>query len=97
MRALGIPNTKEFYEVTRIADAQALWETLRARRAGVIGGGGGGASGGGVGGGGGGATAAAVRATNAAIAADEVEEVEDEEGNVYDRRTYEDLKKQGIL
>ena len=36
-------------------------------------------------------------ATNAAVAADEVEEVEDEEGNVYDRRTYEDLKQQGVL
>jgi len=98
MRALGIPNTKEFYEVTRIADAQALWETLRARRAG--GGGSGGA--GGVGGAGvkasGGATAVSHRAaTNAAVAADEVEEVEDEEGNVYDRRTYEDLKRQGVL
>ena len=93
MRALGIPNTKEFYEVTRIADAQALWETLRARRAG------GGKASGGVGGVGSATAAAAVslRATNAAVAADEVEEVEDEEGNVYDRRTYEDLKKQGIL
>ena len=97
MRALGIPNTKEFYEVTRIADAQALWETLRARRAG--GGGGGGVVGAGKASGGATATAAVSqrRATNAAVAADEVEEVEDEEGNVYDRRTYEDLKKQGIL
>ena len=26
-----------------------------------------------------------------------IEEFEDEEGNVYDKRTYEDLKRQGIL
>ena len=29
--------------------------------------------------------------------ADVEEEFEDKEGNVYDRRTYEDLKRQGIL
>ncbi len=26
-----------------------------------------------------------------------MEELEDEEGNVYNRKTYEDLKKQGII
>jgi splicing factor 3A subunit 3 len=26
-----------------------------------------------------------------------MEEMEDEEGNVYNRKTYEDLKKQGII
>lgn len=31
MRALGIPNTKEFYEVTKIEDAMALWKTLQSR------------------------------------------------------------------
>lgn len=70
MRSLGIPNTKEFYEVTSIDDARSLWASLQARSR----------SGGG-----------------AAAPRDEVEEVEDAEGNVYDRRTYEDLKKQGVL
>ena len=70
MRALGIPNTKEFFEVVRIDDARALWASLQARKRGNGGGGGG--------------------------EADD-EEVEDADGNVYDRRTYEDLKKQGVL
>ena len=30
MRALGIPNTKHFHDVTRIDDARALWATLQA-------------------------------------------------------------------
>lgn len=70
MRALGIPNTKEFFEVVRIDDARALWASLQARKRGDGGGGG--------------------------CEADD-EEVEDADGNVYDRRTYEDLKKQGVL
>jgi hypothetical protein len=32
MRALGVPNTKEFYEVTKIDDALALWKTLQSRQ-----------------------------------------------------------------
>jgi splicing factor 3A subunit 3 len=34
MRALGIPNTKQFFEVTTIADAVALHKTLKERAAG---------------------------------------------------------------
>lgn len=30
MRALGIPNNKNFYEVTSIAEAQALWANIQA-------------------------------------------------------------------
>ena len=71
MRSLGIPNTKEFFEVVRIDDARALWASLQARKRGDGGGGGGGEG--------------------------DDEEVEDADGNVYDRRTYEDLKKQGVL
>jgi splicing factor 3A subunit 3 len=37
MKALGIPNNKDFFEVTQIADAQALWRTIQVR---VVGGGG---------------------------------------------------------
>ena len=69
MKALGIPATKQFYEVTRIGDAQALWKTICEKR---LGGGG---------------------AFNAA----EDEEVEDASGNVYNRKTYEDLKREGLL
>ena len=29
MRSLGIPNNKCFYEVTSVADAQALWENMK--------------------------------------------------------------------
>lgn len=29
MRCLGIPNTKHFHDITKIADALALWERLR--------------------------------------------------------------------
>ncbi|KAK9815071.1 hypothetical protein WJX73_006772 [Symbiochloris irregularis] len=31
MRALGIPNNKNFYEVTQIAEAQALWANIKER------------------------------------------------------------------
>lgn len=35
--------------------------------------------------------------SNAEAKADTVEEYEDAEGNVYNKKTYEDLKRQGIL
>ena len=31
MRALGIPNNKNFYEVTQIAEAKALWSNIQVR------------------------------------------------------------------
>ena len=31
MKALGIPNSKQFFEVTTIADAMALWKNLQER------------------------------------------------------------------
>ncbi len=34
MKALGIPNTKQFFEVTTIADALALWKNLQEREKG---------------------------------------------------------------
>ena len=42
MRALGIPNTKQFFEITTIADALALWRSLQEREAGGAAAGGGG-------------------------------------------------------
>jgi splicing factor 3A subunit 3 len=69
MRALGIPMSKAFYEITTIADALALHRTLQER---------------------GGAAAGK-------DAAPDVDEVEDEEGNIYSRKTWDDLKRQGLV
>mmetsp|Transcript_6383 Transcript_6383/g.18382 ORF Transcript_6383/g.18382 Transcript_6383/m.18382 type:complete len:504 (+) Transcript_6383:259-1770(+) len=66
MRALGIPNSKLFFEVTSIADAQELWRNVQSREKGGF-----------------------VRDTE--------EEYEDTQGNVYSKKTYEDLKRQGII
>jgi len=67
MRALGLPNTKHFHEITKIEDALALAEKLKQE------------------------------GRQEMFSAQTTEELEDEEGNVYDRKTYEDLKKQGII
>jgi splicing factor 3A subunit 3 len=32
MKALGIPNTRQFFEITSIADAVGLWNTLQAKK-----------------------------------------------------------------
>ncbi|KAI8468016.1 MAG: splicing factor 3a, subunit 3 [Monoraphidium minutum] len=66
MRALGIPNTKDFYEVTKIEDAMALWKTLQSRNTG-------------------------------GFNPETDEELEDQFGNVYNKKTYEDLRRQGII
>lgn len=66
MRALGIPNTKDFYEVTKIEDAMALWKTLQSRQTG-------------------------------GFNPEMDEELEDEQGNVYNKKTYEDLRRQGLI
>ncbi|TIB94518.1 hypothetical protein E3Q18_04260 [Wallemia mellicola] len=67
MRALGLPNTKHFHEITKIADALALAEKLKIQ----------------------GRQETQANAT--------VEEIEDDQGNVYDMKTYNQLKKQGLL
>ncbi|KAI8643536.1 hypothetical protein BD408DRAFT_414722 [Parasitella parasitica] len=67
MRCLGIPNTRQFHEITKIDDAYALYE--KQKKEGV----------------------------SEEVRADTVEEYEDGEGNVYNKKTYEDLKRQGIL
>lgn len=67
MRALGLPNTKHFHEITKIADAVALAEKLKNE------------------------------GRQEVVAQETMEEVEDEEGNVYNRKTYEDLKRQGLI
>jgi len=67
MRALGLPNTKHFHEITRIEDALALAEKLKQEGKQEI------------------------------FQNETMEELEDDDGNVYNRKTYEDLKKQGII
>ena len=97
MKSLGIPNTKQFFEVTTIADALALWKTLQEREKGA---------------GRGQARESEQRAPEAHVPppprscvcvtaggfkVEEDEEFEDDEGNVYNRKTYMDLKRQGLL
>ncbi|GAA5935256.1 hypothetical protein JCM1841_002867 [Sporobolomyces salmonicolor] len=67
MRALGLPNTKHFHEITRIEDAIALAEKLKQE------------------------------GRQELSQAELTEELEDDEGNVYNRKTYEDLKRQGLV
>ncbi|EOQ99327.1 Pre-mRNA-splicing factor sap61 [Wallemia ichthyophaga EXF-994] len=67
MRALGLPNTKHFHEITKIADALALAEKLK------------------------------LQGRQESQASATVEEMEDDQGNVYDIKTYNQLKKQGLL
>ncbi|KAH8084173.1 hypothetical protein HD553DRAFT_335567 [Filobasidium floriforme] len=67
MRALGLPNTKHFHEITKIQDALALAERLKQEG----------------------------RAEQHAT--ERSEEFEDSEGNVYDKKTYDDLKRQGLI
>ncbi|KAK2466083.1 hypothetical protein APHAL10511_001725 [Amanita phalloides] len=67
MRALGLPNTKHFHEITRIEDALALAEKLKQEGRHEI------------------------------FEQETMEELEDDEGNVYNRKTFEDLKKQGLI
>lgn len=67
MRCLGIPNTKNFNEITSIEEARALWEKIQARQ-GVN-----------------------------KWRPDLEEEYEDQEGNIYNKKTYTDLQRQGLI
>ncbi|GIL62707.1 hypothetical protein Vafri_16876 [Volvox africanus] len=65
MRALGIPNNKMFYEVTKMEDALQLWKSIQEKAKGDF--------------------------------KPEDEEFEDAQGNVYSKKTYDDLKRQGLI
>ncbi|KAL5715761.1 hypothetical protein ACHQM5_017537 [Ranunculus cassubicifolius] len=67
MRCLGIPNTKNFNEITSIDEAKELWEKIQARQ-GVN-----------------------------KWRPDLEEEYEDKEGNIYNKKTYTDLQRQGLI
>ncbi|GFR50687.1 hypothetical protein Agub_g12939 [Astrephomene gubernaculifera] len=65
MRALGIPNNKMFYEVTKMEDAVQLWKSIQEKAKGDF--------------------------------KPDDEEFEDAQGNVYSKKTYDDLKRQGLI
>ncbi|CAJ0576377.1 unnamed protein product, partial [Mesorhabditis spiculigera] len=67
MRCLGIPNTAHFMNVTKIAEALALWNKLKKDQ------------------------------EMARWNPDLDEEYEDSAGNVVNKRTFDDLKRQGLL
>ncbi|KAF8676295.1 hypothetical protein HU200_047172 [Digitaria exilis] len=67
MRCLGIPNTKNFNEITSIEEAKGLWEKIQARQG-----------------------------LNK-WRPDLEEEYEDQEGNIYNKKTYADLQRQGLI
>ncbi|CAA2998735.1 splicing factor SF3a60 homolog [Olea europaea subsp. europaea] len=67
MRCLGIPNTKNFNEITSIEEAKHLWERIQERQ-GVN-----------------------------KWRPDLEEEYEDQEGNIYNKKTYTDLQRQGLI
>lgn len=67
MKCLGIPNTKHFFQITSIVDAQTLWDKLRQQ------------------------------SKVERFKPDLMEEFEDQHGNVYVKKTFEDLRRQGII
>jgi len=67
MRCLGIPNTKNFNEITSIKEAKFLWERIQERQG-----------------------------LNK-WRPDLEEEYEDQEGNIYNKKTYTDLQRQGLI
>ncbi|XP_072968725.1 splicing factor SF3a60 homolog [Typha angustifolia] len=67
MRCLGIPNTKNFNEITSIQEAKELWERIQERQG-----------------------------LNK-WRPDLEEEYEDREGNIYNKKTYADLQRQGLI
>ncbi|PON96831.1 Splicing factor 3A subunit [Trema orientale] len=67
MRCLGIPNTKNFNEITSIEEAKELWKRIQERQG-----------------------------LNK-WRPDLEEEYEDKEGNIYNKKTYTDLQRQGLI
>ncbi|XP_010544083.1 PREDICTED: splicing factor SF3a60 homolog [Tarenaya hassleriana] len=67
MRCLGIPNTKNFNEITSIEEAKELWKRIQERQG--------------------------VNKWRPELE----EEYEDKEGNIYNKKTYTDLQRQGLI
>merc|ERR1711879_1125169 len=66
MQALGIPNTKVFFEITNIKDAVTLWDSIKSKK-------------------------------SQDNDKKNEQEFEDADGNLYDKETYELLKKHALL
>lgn len=85
MRALGLPNTKHFHEITKIEDALArkskffLLNTFCFSLRDTV------------------AEKLKQEGRHEIFEQETMEELEDDEGNVYNRKTYDDLKKQGLI
>lgn len=87
MRALGLPNTKHFHEITRIEDALSrafiflvqLLDADQRRPLPSV------------------AEKLKREGRHEIFEQETMEELEDDEGNVYNKKTYEDLKKQGLI
>lgn len=62
-----MPNTKHFRDVTKVADALALYEKLQGS------------------------------IDSGRFKGEDEEEYEDSDGNVFNRKTYDDLARQGLL
>ncbi|PWA72807.1 hypothetical protein CTI12_AA245430 [Artemisia annua] len=67
MRRLGIPNTKDFNEITSIVEARQLWEKIKEKQG--------------------------MKKWRPEVE----EEYEDQEGNIYNKKTYTDLKCQCLI
>lgn len=67
MKALGIPNSPHFFQITNVQEALDLWEQLKKN------------------------------AKTEIFRPEAMEECEDAMGNVYTRKTFEDLRRQGLL
>lgn len=67
MRCLGIPNTKNFNEITSIEEAKELWKRIQERQG------------------------------YNKWRPELEEEYEDREGNIYNKKTYTDLQRQGLI
>lgn len=83
MRALGLPNTKHFHEITRIEDALSRkcvhFQRECPLKFYLV------------------AEKLKQEGRHEIFEQETMEELEDDEGNVYNRKTYEDLKKQGLI
>jgi splicing factor 3A subunit 3 len=84
MRCLGIPNTKYFHEITLIEDAyacNALFSYVLSHLIDLV------------------VVWEKLSQTKKldGTRLDELEEFEDADGNVFNKKTYEDLKRQGLL
>lgn len=94
LQRLGIPNTKHFFGISKIADAMRLWKRLQAQTGGGEGTGPGAGAGGPASGLGG--VAAAVAASSGGPQGAQAE-FEDADGNVMSRELYEMMARQGLL